>query len=196
MTVDLGPAAEVLATLVESVPAGSLGDPTPSGDYSVGDLVDHIGSLAVAFTDAAAKTEGEFAAAAPEADAANLGDDWQDRIPRDLRALPVAWRDPSAWEGMTAAGGVELPGEVAGIVALDELVLHGWDLARGLDRPYSVDAASLDAVHGFVTQVASEGGGGLFAAPVPVADDAPLLDRVVGLAGRDPAWSPDGPSAG
>jgi hypothetical protein len=30
----------------------------------------------------------------------------------------------------------------------------------------------------------------LFAPPVPVADDAPLLDRVVALAGRTPTWTP------
>jgi uncharacterized protein (TIGR03086 family) len=196
VTVDLGPAAEVLAALVEAVPADALGDPTPSGDYSLGDLVDHIGTLAVAFTDAATKTRGEYATAAPPGAAANLGDDWQARIPHDVRALAGAWREPGAWEGTTAAGGVEMPGEVAGVVALDELVLHGWDLARGLGRPYSVDDASLEVVHGFVTQVASEGGGGLFAPPMPVPDDAPLLDRVVGLAGRDPAWSSDRRSAG
>ena len=32
--------------------------------------------------------------------------------------------------GTTKAGGLELPGEVAGLVALDELVIHGWDVAR------------------------------------------------------------------
>jgi hypothetical protein len=31
---------------------------------------------------------------------------------------------------------------------------------------------------------------GLFGPVVEVPDDAPLLDRVIGLTGRDPAWSP------
>ncbi|MGZ8746175.1 MAG: TIGR03086 family metal-binding protein, partial [Mycobacterium sp.] len=30
---------------------------------------------------------------------------------------------------------------------------------------------------------------GLFGRAVPVADDAPVLDRIVGMTGRDPAWS-------
>jgi len=29
---------------------------------------------------------------------------------------------------------------------------------------------------------------GLFGPPVDVPDDAPLLDRVIGLTGRDPEW--------
>ena len=29
-----------------------------------------------------------------------------------------------------------------------------------------------------------------FGPAVPVPDDAPLLDQVVALTGRDPAWSP------
>lgn len=43
-----------------------------------------------------------------------------------------AWKDPAAWTGMTRAGGVDLPGEIAAAVAADELVLHGWDLARDI----------------------------------------------------------------
>jgi hypothetical protein len=35
---------------------------------------------------------------------------------------------------MTPVGGVTLPGEIAGQVALDEIVLHAWDLARGTGR--------------------------------------------------------------
>ena len=32
---------------------------------------------------------------------------------------------------MTMAGGVDLPGEVCGLVALDEVLLHGWDVSGG-----------------------------------------------------------------
>lgn len=33
-------------------------------------------------------------------------------------------------------------------------------------------------------------GEGVFGPVVPVLDDAPLLDRVIGLSGRDPGWKP------
>jgi uncharacterized protein (TIGR03086 family) len=82
---------------------------------------------------------------------------------------------------------------VAGLVALDELVVHGWDIARATGQPYDCDPASLEAVHGFVLQFSEPGleaeREGLFGPVVDVPADAPLLDRVIGLTGRDPAWS-------
>jgi uncharacterized protein (TIGR03086 family) len=106
--------------------------------------------------------------------------------------MAEAWRDPEAWTGMTKAGGIDLPGEVAGVVALDELVVHGWDVARASGQPYDCDDESLNAVLTFVAPLAAEGleaqREGLFGPVVAVPDDAPLLDRVVGLTGRDPSW--------
>jgi uncharacterized protein (TIGR03086 family) len=191
--VDLEPAARRMGDLVSSVPDDLLDAPTPCPEYKLGDLVEHVGGAASAFTGAAAKDLGDATSQGPSGDSSRLSDDWRNRIPRDLAALADAWRDPDAWTGMTKAGGVDLPGEVAGLVALDELVIHGWDVARATGQPYEVDAASLEAVHGFVAQFSEPGmeeaRAGLFGPVVEVPENAPLLDRVIGLTGRDPGWS-------
>ena len=193
--VDLEPATRRMAALVRGVPEELLDGPTPCPEYTLGDLLDHVGGLSLAFTAAATKTAGDAASSqGPSGDASRLGDDWRTRIPRDLAALAEAWREPVAWSGMTQAGGVELPGEVAGVVALDELVIHGWDVARASGQAYDCDVRLLEVVHDFVAQFTGPGQeasrGTLFGPVVEVADDAPLLDRVIGLTGRDPAWSP------
>jgi uncharacterized protein (TIGR03086 family) len=194
MPVDLEPAARRLADLVTGVPDELLDAPTPCPAYTVGDLLDHVGGASLAFTGAAVKDTGDVTSQGPSGDASRLSDAWRTHIPRDLVALAAAWRDPDAWTGMTKAGGVELPGEVAGLVALDELVVHGWDVARATGQAYDVDAASLEAVQAFVSQFSEPGQeemrAGLFGPVVEVSEDAPLLDRVIGLTGRDPAWSP------
>ena len=174
-----------MARLVEAVPDDALDGPTPCERYRVGDLLDHVGGFALAFRAAAVKKPLEGGAAG---DAANLGDGWRDRIPRDLLALTEAWRDPDAWTGTTAAGGVDLPGEVAGLVALDELVIHGWDLAKATGQPAGYDGPGLEAVLGMVLHFRGSGVDGLFGDEVPVPDDAPLFDRILGIAGRDPYW--------
>ncbi|WP_420124139.1 TIGR03086 family metal-binding protein [Nakamurella sp.] len=188
---DLMPAANTLGALVRQVPDERLGDPTPCPDFTVGDLVEHIGGLALAFTAAARKELGAFTDSPPQPDGARLPADWRTRIPADLTALARARRGPAAWTGGTRAGGGALPGEVGGSVALDEIVLHGWDLAAALGRPFDVEPDLLGAVRGFVESFGTEPQtrGGLFGPIVPVPADAPPLHRVLGLAGRDPAWS-------
>jgi uncharacterized protein (TIGR03086 family) len=91
---------------------------------------------------------------------------------------------------MTRAGGGDLPSEMAGVVALDELVIHGWGLAKATGQPAGYDGPGLDAVYGMVQHFRSSGIEGLFGPPVAVPDEAPQLDRILGLAGRDPGWQP------
>lgn len=192
--IDLEPAAQRMSDLLGGVPDGPLDGPTPCPAYTLGALLDHVGLLTLAFTAAAKKETDESGSDRGSGDASHLWDDWRTRIPRDLVALTEAWRDPAAWTGMTKAGSFEMPGEVAAVVVLDELVLHGWDLARASGQPYDVSQAELEVVQGFVSQYSGPGQEnereGLFGPEVPVPDDAPLLDRVLGLSGRDPAWSP------
>jgi len=58
--VDLGPAAHRLADLVARVEDNELGKPTPCPAYALGDLIDHVGGLALAFTAAANKDSGKY----------------------------------------------------------------------------------------------------------------------------------------
>ncbi|MEU9305530.1 TIGR03086 family metal-binding protein [Streptomyces sp. NPDC048269] len=191
-TLDLGPQARIVARLAEGVQDTRLADRTPCPAYSVSDLLGHLAGLAVAFRDAARKDLGPTTDTAPGAAAPSLPADWREELPRVLGELAEAWRDPAAWTGMTRAGGVDLPGEIAAAVAVDELVIHGWDLARATGQEYTPDQAALRASHAFLLAAAEDEsrGGGIFGAVVPVPDDAPLLDRAVGLSGRHPGWTP------
>jgi uncharacterized protein (TIGR03086 family) len=183
---DLSPATTRLAELVRNVTDRDLKAPTPCPEYTVGDLIDHVNGLLLAFTMAALKTP---LTGSGSGDAARLPMDFRESVPARLAELAQAWRSPAAWEGMTAAGGVDLPGEVAAGVALDEVVLHGWDLARATGQPFEVDEDLLQVVHGFVASIEpGDRDGSLFGAAVEVDSNAPLLDRVLGLSGRDPAW--------
>ena len=163
---------------------------TPCTEACLGDLLDHVDRLSLVFAAAATKTPLDPGSQGPSADAALLGPDWRTRIPERLAALASAWRDEAAWTGLTHAG-IELPGEVAGVVALDELIVHGWDIAVASGQPFSTEPHLLEAAYGFVQSTVArlpQGSPGLFGPPVPVPDDGPLFDRFIGLTGRNPAW--------
>ncbi|MGW6972688.1 TIGR03086 family metal-binding protein [Streptomyces sp. NPDC054952] len=192
---DLGAQARILAALAECVPDARLPDRTPCPDYTVGDLLGHLLGLSVAFRDAARKDLGPTTDTAPDASAPSLPASWREDLPRVLGELAEAWKDPAAWTGMTRAGGVDLPGDIAGAVAADELVVHGWDLARATGQEYAPDPAALSASYAFLLAAAGEDNrdGGIFGPIVTVPHDAPLLDRSVGLSGRAPDWTPPTP---
>lgn len=187
---DLGAPAEELARLAGAVTDAQLAAPTPC-QYPVGTLLSHVLGLCVAFTDAAAKVEGPTTLTAPDPTATELPVDWRDQLGPRLAALAEAWRRPDAWQGLAWAGGVQMPGAVLGLVADDELVLHGWDLARSTGQDFHVAPANLEAAWQLVSGTPDDPAAreGLFGPAVPVPADAPLLDRVLGGAGRDPRWS-------
>ncbi|MBA2948364.1 TIGR03086 family metal-binding protein [Streptomyces himalayensis] len=191
-TVDFGPQTRLVAWLAEQVTEEQLGAATPCPDYAVRNLLGHVVGLTVAFRDAARKDFGPTTDTDPGSSMPDVEPDWRGGLPKLLDELAEAWRDPRAWEGMTRAGSVDLPGAVAGAVAMDELVVHGWDLARATGQEYAPDTSSLEAAHSLLAQAAEDptGGGGLFGPVVPIPPDAPLLDRVIGLSGRDPGWRP------
>ena len=83
---------------------------------------------------------------------------------------------------------------MAGRIALDELVIHGWDIAQATGQPFNCDAAALTEVESHRAQVRGGNDGELpvSSAPwSPISGDASNLDRALSLTGRDPAWSPN-----
>jgi uncharacterized protein (TIGR03086 family) len=193
MSVDLERGAHVLADLIVRIPDEELSSPTPCPAYTVGDLIDHVGGLALAFTAAANKDTETYGDQGPSGDATRLVDDWRTRIPRDLDTLVHAWRDPAAWAGDTRIAGMDAPGEMVGLTVADELVVHGWDIARATGQPYDGDPDMVDAARSFLSQFASPdapaGPTVPFGPSRPVPDAASPLEHVLALAGRDPNWT-------
>ena len=85
-------------------------------------------------------------------------------------------------------------GEVCGLVGLNELVVHAWDLGRATGQPVNAEPevirALLPMLDQFSPPIDAPRGDGPFGPRFPVSSGAPLLDQLVGLAGRDPSWSP------
>ncbi|WP_374456430.1 TIGR03086 family metal-binding protein [Nocardioides sp.] len=190
--VDLGPAGERLLAVSANVGDDQLGAPTPCEGRTVGQLIGHLTGLVVAFRAAAEKDLGPLTDTNPDGDGwPKAPPGWREALGEHVPALVAAWREPGAWEGMTRAGGVDLPGQVGGLVALDEIVLHGWDLARATGQAYDCDDATAGACMAFVGGFDEGGTPGLFGPSVTVGPDASAFEQVLARSGRDPQWSAD-----
>ncbi|MDL4813879.1 TIGR03086 family metal-binding protein [Actinomadura opuntiae] len=186
----LRPAADVAARIVLEIPKDRLDDPTPCPGWDVRALVNHL-ILWNGRGETAARKEPTTGPGEDHDFTAEPG--WAERFQEQARRTADAWNDPAAWEGNTSLTGNKegMPAAfIAGIV-LGECVVHGWDLAVATGRdpgfpPEVVQAAWEQLVP--TAEVSRKYGA--FGPEVPVPGDAPLLDRVLGLAGRDPYWKP------
>lgn len=186
---DLAVAGQDLLTLTHRVTDDDLTLPTPCRGRTVDQLLGHVVGLVDAFTAAARKELGPLTDTSPDNGWPAAPEDWRTRLEVTVPALVGAWSPTAAWQGMTRAGGQDLPGEVAGLVALDELVLHAWDLAAATGQQWTGDPASVEAAWAFVHSFPPEGTPGLFGPAVPVPDDAPLAEQLLAHSGRDPRWA-------
>jgi uncharacterized protein (TIGR03086 family) len=84
-----------------------------------------------------------------------------------------------------------MPASDVGVVALNEVLVHGWDVAVATGQRYRPDDDAVRTCLDLALRIAAEAPAmrdAMYAPAVPVPDDAPLLDRLIGQAGRDPAW--------
>jgi uncharacterized protein (TIGR03086 family) len=74
---------------------------------------------------------------------------------------------------------------------VSDVFMHSWDLARATGQDVALDedfAAGL--LQGLAQMEEVLRSSGQYGAPVPVAADAPVVDRLMGFIGRDPDWAP------
>lgn len=169
--------------VVRGIGEDQLAAPTPCGRYDVHALVDHLFQVILNFQALAAKKDSDFGAE-PE----HLEGDVYGRFAAETRRLIEAWGAPGAEEGTSGAMG--MPARTVGAMALGDLTVHGWDLARATGQPYEPDAA-LVAVLGeeFTALAPTARRMGVFGEPVPVAEEAGPFAVLLGLTGRDPNWT-------
>jgi len=117
--------------------------------------------------------------------------DWAAELCANLDAMPQAWADPESWSGSIDTGGGQMPAQAVGEMALIEVVLHGWDLAKAAGHELEISDGLASEVLRVVTGTAEQGRQfEAYGPEVPIATDAPDLHKALGLSGRDPAWTP------
>jgi uncharacterized protein (TIGR03086 family) len=159
-----------LAGLLDDIPGGALGDPTPCPQWRVQDLVDHVVAAPSRF---AAMARGQAV-------------DWS--------VTPSAGRDPAA---RFRAHADDLLHAVAGDgapesepVSLDwqcaELAVHTWDLATAVGRPTGdFDAEVAERGLAFMRAgLTDENRGAAFAPEQPAPEGADAYRRIAAFAGR------------
>jgi len=187
--IELTDAAASAARTVDKVTPAQLGDPTPNTEWDVRTLLNHL----ILWTSHSLERRAHGESVAPElmdrdfAAAPEFAAAYRAQLDRAL----AAWADPAVWDRELDVMGAKTPAADVGALMIAELVLHGWDLAVATGQDYSVSGraaeAALRAVEANAELFRQYKG---FADPVPTAAAAPVLDRVLALSGRDPAWTP------
>jgi uncharacterized protein (TIGR03086 family) len=177
----IGECADAVAATVRGIGPERLGDRTPCEKYTVAELLDHLGATLASSARAAHKQPqpGDGLPAPMSASA----------VAESAALAASAWADPAAYEGVSEFGPGEMPAAFAAAITLQELALHGWDLARAAGRPFSLGEETARVVLGVVEQIAEQARStGGYAAAVPVSAAAPAFHRALAASGRDPEW--------
>ncbi|MFE2039337.1 TIGR03086 family metal-binding protein [Streptomyces sp. NPDC059477] len=186
----LGRARARAVPVVRGLPDAVLDAPTPCAQYDVKALVNHVFQVVVEFQELAAKGAADFSGAVPDLVGGEPG--WRERFVTETDRLVAAWAAPGAEEG--TAGAWEMPARVVGSMALLDLTVHMWDLARATGGDYPVDEELAPVVAQLTVTVAglapTARASGVFGEPVEVGEDATAFERLLGRTGRDPYWRP------
>lgn len=174
-----------LADLLDDIGPAADGTPTPCPGYPLGTLRQHVVGWLTAFTDGLTDPDGRCGDAQHVAVEGSGGA----QVRRQVDRLGTAFAGTLPEQVVIHDSGMPTPMALA--MMLWEYQVHGWDLAVATGRPWSPDDRGLEASLEFAPGMLTDdyqGEGKTFGPRVDVPADAPALDRLLGLSGRDPGW--------
>lgn len=166
--------------------------PTPDTEWRVADLVSHLVTEhqwappllhGLDLESAGKVVEGTRSLPVGGGVGANLAQEWNEAAVASadaVRAEGVAERTVALARGDTPAR------QYLTEMSFD-LLVHSWDLGVAIGYADPLPGKLVEYVYAAVKEFGDLSASGLFAKPVNVADDAPLIDKLVALTGRDPA---------
>lgn len=172
--------------VIYGVSAQALDDSTPCTDFDVRTVANHLLGTVEAMRRVGA---GEPLDAQDPwgTNGDNVREEWRDDLSRKLTDFATAWSQPGAWEGDAMDGA--MPRQLVGDMGFVEVMLHGWDLAKGSGQQLTYDDAAAERALEIMETIGEQGRSqGAFGAEVIVDDDAPTFDKVLAKSGRDPEW--------
>jgi uncharacterized protein (TIGR03086 family) len=180
----------VVATLqpvIDGVSDQELGAPTPCPDFDVRTVINHMLGTIEAMRRVGA-SEALDAQDPWGTGGDHIGETWRTDLSERLREYADAWSRPDAWEGAVMDG--KMPKQAIGKMGYVEVMLHGWDLAKGTGQDLQFDDEAAEQALEIMDEIGEQGrAGGAFGPEVEVSDDAEPFEKALAKAGRDPGWS-------
>jgi uncharacterized protein (TIGR03086 family) len=175
--------------LVDGVRPDQWTAPTPCTEWNVRQLLHHVANGNVVFAGVATGTRPPGPVTPEERAVDRLGDD----PAAGFRATGTVMHDAFLSPGFLDST-VETPmmgrqeGRTVVHMRINELLIHGWDLARATGQPADLpDDLAEGALVLWQTRLAGRPREGMpFGDPAPFADDAPAIDRLAAFLGRQP----------
>jgi uncharacterized protein (TIGR03086 family) len=174
--------------VVDGIEPDQLDDPSPCAAWTVRDVLNHVTAGAEMF--AACIRDGAISDAAlgELMTTDRLGDDYQASFHAAADAASAAFAVPGAMDRIVHLPFGEMPGSMALDIAIFDVTTHAWDLARATGQTTDFAPEIVDEAYRRAQTMLTDDwrATGMFGAAVPIADDAPVADRLAALAGRTP----------
>lgn len=194
-----------LLGLIERIDPDQVSLPTPSTDMNVAQLFSHL-IMAIERLGSAGRGDdlSTWAVSGPQVGVEH----WAQTCQQAVDAANLAWVDDQRLDAEIVLPWTTLRGADVVAVYVNEIVVHGWELAAAIGTPVTWSDEAIEVAEQIMhSQLPDADRGPMwaeisahlpegvpwedpFANAVEVGPDATSLERLVAWNGRDPHWSP------